>query len=492
MNNQKKRFVFTFEWHSLIRDLWRNSWLILLAGIIAFMCIYIGERSIYSPTYTSSATLVIRAKSSTSGDYSSLTVSSEMTQIFASVFKEPSMKDMAAKNLGLDEFDGTIKTGVSVGVNLMSIDVTSSDPERAYHLLSSMLEVYPNISEAVFSNTVIDILLSPQMPDTPNSSVISAYRMLIVAVTVLVMAALIVVLSLFKETVKHESAFSEAIDSQLLATVTHERPHVSLKERMSNKKRARLIDDAYASLKFAEDYQKIATKLEHLQKKNGSKTFAITSVAENEGKSTAAANIALALAGRGYNVLLLDLDVRKPSLHKIFGCRDAVSVEFSDVLAQKVPVREYKFLRYKKTNMFLALNKRYRADAAQWLGTEQVKECIATLSNKMDFVIIDTSPIAASADAASLVSICDETILIVRTDFVTIGEINDTVMTISNVGGKLAGCILNDVYKPFTLFGQMGTDENGMYAYEYGTYRRYRSNYGKRPLAESVPDGSRN
>ena len=93
----------TFEWHSLIRDIVHNIWVILLAAITGFMAVYIAAHSIYSPTYTSSATLIVRVKTGTSTTYSTLTSATEMADIFTNVFKQKTMKDYAAENLGLRE-----------------------------------------------------------------------------------------------------------------------------------------------------------------------------------------------------------------------------------------------------------------------------------------------------------------------------------------------------------------------------------------------------
>lgn len=471
MKNNHLRFRLTFEWHSLLRDLCRNFWLIILAALIAYMGIYISERSVYSPTYTSSTTLVIRAKTGTSGTYTNLSVSADMTEIYGTVFKDASMKKMAAENIGMESFEGTVSTSVISGINLMSISVTADDPELAYNLLTSILEVYPNISESVFSDAVIDVLISPQMPTAPSNSISSVYRGIVILAAMILMGMAIAVLSLLRDTVKHEKAFDASIDAKLLGTVVHEKPHLSFKERLMGKKRSLLIDDAFSTLKFSEDYQKIANKLEHMQKRQGCKSFAVTSVAENEGKSTAAANIALALAGRGLRVALIDLDIRKPSIYKIFNFRRPGYAEFSDVLSQKT--QEYQFLRYKRSSLLIAINRRCHSDAAQWLGSETTRHYLDSIRSNLDFVIIDTPPAAVSADAASLISICDRTVLVVRTDTVAVTDINDTIMTISNIGGNLAGCILNDVYRPFTLFGQMGLDESGSYSNQYGYYKRY-------------------
>ncbi len=473
MDKNKSWFTITFEWNSLVRDLVRNIWAIFLAALIAYMGIQVVEKSIYTPSYTSSAILVVRAKVGSSGMYSNLSSSSEMATIFTKVFQQASMKKRAAENIGMDSFDGTITAEVSGTTNLMNLSVKADDPELAFRLLSSVLEVYPSISDAVFTDAVIDIISSPNMPTAPSNSVLTRYRNHIVLVAMLLEAGLIVLFSLLRETVKEEKGFTDKIASDLVGIVSHERPHLSTKEKFEKKKRSLLINDAYSSLKFTEDYQKLATKLEYMRKKKNQKIFAITSVAENEGKSTVAANISLALSGRGYKVALLDLDIRKPSMYKIFDYHSEITVEFADVLLNKIALSDYGFFRYRKSNLIIAFNKMSHTNSDAILDSSMLDRCLGALAEKMDFIIIDTPPTSVSADAITISGSADRTLLVVRTDCVAVQDINDSILAISDAGGKLAGCVLNDVYKPFTLFGQMGSDETGYYGAYYRGYSKY-------------------
>lgn len=470
---QENKILENIELHSILRDVLRNFWAVILAGVIAFLGIYVAEHSVYTPEYKSEATLVVRAKAASSMAYTNLSASSEMANIYTKVFEQSAMKKMAAENAGYKSFDGEISASVHDSTNLLNISVESSDPEVAYKLLSSVLEVYPNISEAVFSNSVIDVISAPEMPTSPTNSIPSSRRVQIAMLVAAAQFALIIVLSFFRDTVKNVKIFEKKIDSKLLGTVTHERRPLPLWKRILGKKRGLLIDTAFASLKFTEDYKQIATKLTYIKRNTGSKVFAMTSVSENEGKSTASSNIAIALAESGYKVVLIDFDLHKPSLYKIFRYRKPFKADFSDVLKGAVPPSEYEFLRYKKTNLFLALSKKTCTDVSEWIGSEVVKKCIKSLKEKADFIIIDTPPSSVSADAMSIAKLSDKAILVVRTDTVDVADINDTVMTISNIGASFAGCILNNVYRPFTLFGSIGTDDGGYSMYKSSAYRKY-------------------
>lgn len=473
MKNNEPNFILTLEWHSLFRDLLRNSWAVLMAGLIAFMGIYIGRQCIYSPAYTSSATLAVRVKSATySSQISNLPTSADAAEAYAAVFQGSSMKSLAAGHLGMAEFPGSVTTSVKDEINLITLSVTADGPVLAYQLLTAILEVYPQVSEALFSNAVIDTIAAPQVPTAPSNQLSAKYLAALVLLAMMAQTCLIALLSLLRETVKKEPSFEQLIDGRLLGTVTHEKPHVPLKKRLFRKKGALLIDSAFSSLRFSEDHQKIATKLEYLKKNQNASVFAITSVAENEGKSTITANLALALSERGYRVAVIDLDLRKPSLYKILGYRPGLSQEFSDVLSGSLPPQEYHLLRY-KPGLFLALSTQYRKDATDWLSSDHTQKLLADIRTKADFVLLDTPPTSASADAAGLARMADRVILTVRTDRSAVVDINDTISVLSSIGGNLAGCILNDVHKPFTFWGQMGTDEDGTHYSAYPFQKRY-------------------
>lgn len=470
MKNNSSGLSINFEWNSLIRDVVKSFWAIILIAVIALMGIQVVEKSIYTPTYTSSAVLVVRSKLGTGGIYDSFTTSSEMAEIYTNVFKQNTIKKLAAENLGLESFDGTITTSVGNATNLLNISVRTEDPELSFKLLKSVLEVYPEVSDAIFTNAVIDILSEPKMATAPSNSRLTIYRKHIIVLAMLFEGGMIVLLSLLRGTVKEEKGFSDKIDAKLIATVSHERPHLSRKELLKRKKRSRLINDAYSSLQFTEDYQKLATKFEYMNRNFDKKSFVISSVAENEGKSTVAANLSLALSDRGYKVILIDLDVHKPSLYKIFDFYDNVETAFSDVLMNKIALADFKFFRYRKSNLTIAFNHKIHDSSVPVINSDVIRSIVEELNDKADFIIIDTPPLSVSADAITFSNSADAMVMVIRTDCVPVADINETILSIADAGGNLEGCVLNDVYKPFTLFGQMGTDDRG--------YRGYNNYYG--------------
>lgn len=480
MNRKRGLKSISIEWHSIVQDVIRNIWAIIMAMLIAFMGLYVAEHSVYSPEYKSTAIVVVNAKKGNYISYLSVSTATEMATIFSDVFVQPSMKAKAAANLGMEKFDGTISANVMSETNFVEITVISSSPETAYKLLDSVLEVYPSISDNIFDNAVINIVKYPSMSRFPNNTISLGITGVVIFAAAALTFLLIVIISVLRDTVKTENGFKKNIDAPLLGTIPHE---YKGKRSLFNKNKSALLINGKGlrSLRFTESYQKIVTKIENMNAKDGDKVFTIVSVAENEGKSTAASNIAMMLANRGNKVLLLDLDEKKPALYKIFDFADDESredAELGKLLEGDIKLEDFKFRKFKKTSLLMALNIYPHGNNQKWFENGRVQEAIDFFKQSVDYIIIDTAPISVDASVTNIVPISDQTILVVRNDVVRVSSINDAILTIKNVGGKLAGCIFNDVYSEFSLFGQSGYDEGGYYSKSYSGYGKY-GKYGK-------------
>lgn len=478
----------SLEWYSILKDIFKNLWVIVLAALIGFMGVSIVSEGLYTPEYTSSATLVVTAKG---GPQSSLYgVSTELAEVYSKHFSNQTIKEMAAEHLGQSSFDGAISATVLTDTNFVELKVTSSSPQKSYKLLHAILEVYPEYSENTYENAVVNVIKYPAMPQSPSNVVTTENKSLIILVCAGVAALAIVAVSVFRDTVKNEEIFASKVESKLLGVIPHETKNKSLKDRIKRKEKGLFIDgNPYISLRFAESFHKIAAKIEYAKLRNGDKVFAITSVAENEGKSTIASNIAVSLAHKGNKVILVDLDGKKPALYKIFGAKYIEKAELGKLLNGELKRNEFRLRRYKKTTLSLAINTNSYPDNYLWIESGVAKDIIDALKEQVDYVIIDTAPLSVDSTVTDIAKFVDKTMLVVRGDTVKVSAINDAILTINEVGGKLAGCILNDVYPEFTVFGLMGNDDNGGY---YINKKRYSNNYsyGKYASSISITDAS--
>ncbi|MCQ2456538.1 MAG: P-loop NTPase [Clostridia bacterium] len=465
--------------YSLVRDVVRNVWVVILAALIGSMAVSVWGRAVYVPTYTSSATLIVNFKDSSSFSYSTLSSSAEISRIFTNVLVQPTMKEYAAGHLGRESFSGTISSSALTDTNIFTVSVTSTSPELSYEELCAVLEVYPQISGTVFSDCIIDVIRSPGLPAGPSNSASQKNSGLAAVGCAVIVLGLIIFFSYMRDTVKNEKFFKEEIDSKLFGTVCHERRYKTLlayvKNLFKKKSEAPLVGTAHTSFAFSEEYHKIASRIEYLNRREGAKVFLVTSCAEDEGKSTVSANIALTLSLRKKRVVLLDMDFKKPALQKVFEIPSEDKPDLADFLAGKVGADEFSFTRYKNTSLDLGLNRNAHFNYVDWIHSEHTANVIKALrdSERYDFIISDTPPISVAADITALSGLADQTLLVVRTDCVDVGEVNDVVLSLKENSRHFAGCILNDVHKEFSSLTQFALNESGYYGHHNGYYGKY-------------------
>ena len=134
----------------LCLELLRSLWMILVIGVSLWLGITGVHTLIYEPVYTSTATLVVTVKGQTSA-YSSLSVTSQMADVFGEVFQSSALRSRIIEDVG-EEIAGDITCTPITDTNLLTLSVSSPDPRQAYLFINSALENYEQVAQDVFSN----------------------------------------------------------------------------------------------------------------------------------------------------------------------------------------------------------------------------------------------------------------------------------------------------------------------------------------------------
>ena len=163
----------------------------------------------------------------------------------------------------------------------------------------------------------------------------------------------------------------------------------------------------------------------------------VTSVGENEGKSTIAANLALALAAKNRRVVLLDCDFRKPSLHKIFDMPAGKEKTLTSYLLQEKTDPSSCLIENKKHGIFLSVSQNSGRSVTKLLNNGRLPALLQGLRTQMDYIILDTPPMLAAADAETLARLSDTALLVVRSDFMPASAINQGLRETGTLHGGL-------------------------------------------------------
>jgi receptor protein-tyrosine kinase len=211
---------------------------------------------------------------------------------------------------------------------------------------------------------------------------------------------------------------------------------------------------------IAEAFRKLRTNLQFLAVDNPPRVIVVTSSLPNEGKSTTAINIALALAEAEHSVVLVDGDMRRPMVSKFLGLAGAAG--FSTVLSGGASLSEV----LQKTNfpgLTVLTSGAIPPNPSELLGSLSAKKVLGELREKFDYVIVDSSPLLAVTDAAILAANSDGALIMARFGQTTRDQLAHAVRNLKDVDAPLLGAVL-------TLTPGRGGDASYSYSY-YGETR---------------------
>lgn len=436
MNDEVLFYIDEINIRSIIRDLLNNWWLFLLAGLAAALIVSSYETLFYEEQYTSSTTMVVSAKGKGTTDaYADLTTTSEMAKVFSDIFSSSVLKELVAKELGVGVDAFSVRADIIPETNLLVVSVSGDNPKIVYLAINETIEHYAEVSEYVFSNAVLDVLQSPEVNIYPsNSLAIEKYKILGVLGAMVLMAALVGITSVLRPTVKTEAAAKRRIDGKKLAFIGHEEKNKTLKAKMRALKKAILITDPTTSFGYVETFQKLSFRIHSEMKKKKQKVLLVTSVSENEGKSTVASNIALALAKSGKKVLLADFDLRRPAIYKIF---DIVPGGQKGLWKEKYDI-------HGEHEISLILNKKGKDSAMVYLKEADIARIVAQERKWADYIIIDSSPMNIGADTELMLPYVDAILLVVRQDWSYVKDIEHSIDVLAKNEVDFMGYVLND------------------------------------------------
>lgn len=458
----------------LMREVLKKLWAIVMVAIIAASLTYVGASLMYTPQYQTKTTFVVSVRDGSSTVYSNLNAAKSMANAFSEVLNSDVLKKRIAAELSQERVNGSISAEVVGETNLLEMRVTADSPRQAYLITRAIMRNYEELASVVLNNIALDVLQSPTVPTQPvNSAGATHYAKLAAVGAALAAALFVAVRAYLRDTVKSVGEVETKLDTKMLAAVYHEKKYKYFGDNLGRKKKSILITDPTTGFAFAETFKKLRTRIEYLMRKNNCKVIMVTSVMENEGKSTVAANIALSMNRKKKSVLLIDADMKKPSLHKILGYQDSEFASLTDYLNGTANLGQT-LLADKKRQIGLVLNKHGVDNSTELVRSEGMKKLLSQAKRNVDVVIIDTPPMDACPDAECLTELADAVVLVVRQDTTPARMINDAIDAINASDAMLFGCVFNNVH---------AADFNESYSYgsggKYGYYGKYGySKYG--------------
>lgn len=421
---------------------------LMLAGVLSLLT---------RPTYTASTSVYLSVQSGESaGELSSGALYAEMqVRAYARIVKTPIVLQPVIDRLQLgvttaklaDKVTATVPTDTPI----IDVAVASDDPQKAAaianeigsQLVSTVRQLSPAASNGSKSvqATVVTPATEPTSWTTPKVGQNLAIGLLL-GVFVGVLQALL--RDSLDTTLRNEADVAKVTDSPIFGVIGFD----------EEAQQTPLIAQADPRSIRAEAYRRLRTNIQFLELGGRGRTIVVTSSIPDEGKSTTAINISSILAEAGNSVLLIDADLRKPSVAKYLNLEGAVGL--TTVLIGRAELVDV-VQPFGDAKLQVLASGQIPPNPSELLGSNAMKQLLDEAVRKFDFVIIDSPPLLPVTDSAILAKVAGGALVVVGSGTVTRPQLHAALDSIKDVDGRILGLVLNKLH----------VEDAGYYRYDY-------------------------
>lgn len=228
----------------------------------------------------------------------------------------------------------------------------------------------------------------------------------------------------------------------------------------ANNKGPQLITDN-APFQYVEAYKALRTNVNFVTANGKNRKIVVTSALSDEGKSSVAINLAISLAQTGSKVLLVDADMRNPSLLRYMQLKKNQNSGLSTLLTGEVKVGDC--LIQTDFGVDLIAGGPIPPNPAELIGSEAMGELLRAAAERYDYIICDAPPVGVLTDAAALSSFCDGVLYVIRQKYANRNQVRSAIKNLQTVNAKILGTILHQYTIPASSEKRYGRYNNYNY-----------------------------
>lgn len=430
-----------------LRGVLRSWWLVgivVAAGAVGGFGVY----KTTTPLYESSVTMIVAPKTAGADALTARTLSELRAGTLSQVAPTNPAIDAAAQAAGLDGRPQGLTVNASTSGAFVTIAIRCEDPDAAFALAST----YPTMIDAQASDLAgtatnefkLTIVDQPALPTDPVEPSLSRNLGLGLAAGLVLGLALAILRETLTRVVRETDELVRLSGLPLLGVVPDELPKDPLPAG-SHPRSAR-----------AEAYRQIRTTVLSASERRPL-VVAVTSATMGEGKTSVATNLAVVLSRAGHRVALVDADLRRPKVAEFM----SISGErgLTDVLSGDLAIEDALVLRDEGRLGVLPAGG-VPANPSEALGSTRMQSLLGDLSDRFEFVVVDTPPVIPVTDALVLAPLVNGLVLVARLGETTPDRLARTQAAIERVHAAVFGVVANHAGK--------GSDSDYSYTYKPG------------------------
>jgi len=471
----------------ILEALRKKSWLMMLVSVLTAVAALLFTLLFVTPQYKSSAMFYVNNNSMSLGD-AAISISSADISASRNLVKSyivilntrESLNDVidyAGVDLKYAELKKMISAASVDSTEIFQVTVTSPDPQQAEKLANAIAYILPKRITSIIEGTSAKIVDSAVIASRPSSPSYSRNTVIGFLAGFVLSALFIVLRVVFDITTRSEEDIAQNCKYPVLTAVpdmlapskggydyAYDRDRA--KNDLLHPGRKSAVIGRDISFAAAEAYKLLRTKLQFsFADERDSRIIAVSSALSGEGKSVSSINLAYSLAQLGKKVILIDCDMRRPTLAEKL--KIAKKPGLSNFLTGQCDLQEMIQIGtpQKGDSRFFAITAGENPpNPIELLSSERMSQFLDGLRDICDYVILDMPPMGEVSDALAVTRHTDGVLLVVRQDLCNRLILSDTIRQFEYVGAKILGVIYNC------------TTEGGSY-YQSSYYKKYYRKY---------------
>ena len=438
-------------------------------GLISFFAL--------TPIYENSTQILVNQSKNERKEvqFNDVQTNLQLINTYNVIIKSPAILDEVIKEMGLSmtsqELNDKITVSSEQDSQVVNISVRDENAETAAHIANTIASVFQDKITSIMNVDNVSILSKAEVSEHPSP--VSPKPLLNIAIAFAAGLAgsigLAFLLEHLDNTIKSDEQLESLLDIPALGTVSTIAVSnlkkrgvdiLALRKNRGSRMRRNVIAMTEPKSLNSEQYRTIRTNIEFASVDRQMKSVMITSACPGEGKSTTAANLAVVFAQQGKKVLLIDADLRKPTVHTAFFLENTVGL--TSVLLKKSSMEQAVQASNEK-HLDVLTSGPIPPNPAELLSSKWMKELAYEACAAYDMVIFDTPPILAVADAQILGNVADGSVLVISSGKTEKEQAAKAKEALETCKSKLLGAIMNGKkLSKHSEYGYYGNKDNFM------------------------------
>ena len=489
-NMKEKDAVRDLGFQQIVTVLLSRVWIILLAGVLVAGLTFAGTTYLEKPKYQSTVKLYVNNSSINVGGMTigDVTASQELVDTYIVILKSRTTLEEVLKTApDVDRTPNELYSMISAtSVNeteIFQVVVTSTDPDEALAIAEAIADKLPNEIARIVEGTSVKVVDYPIRPTGPSASNRVTKTMIGFILGCMLTAGIFVLREIFDVIIRTEEDVHRCCTHPVLASV----PDMTASSKGGNgyyyrdrKPSNPLTDKEHtlvgSGISFAasEAYKLLRTKLQFsFVDENNCRILGVSSAMAGEGKSLSSVNLAYSLAQLEKRVLLVDCDMRRPSLNAKLPIQKAPGL--SNYLTHQVELEQMiQTFTSSQTSFNVVAAGRNPPNPIELLSSQRMVNLLSQLRDSYDYIILDLPPVGEVSDALVAAKLVDGILLVVRQDYCDRRALANAVEQFSFVDTRVLGVVLN-----CTSDNRFRYRYKGYYRYYKRYYHRYEGSYSR-------------